>query len=131
MYSRLLSIKAALTFICLSQALTIDRSPYGAIYTLSNDLNGASIVAVKATRNGILSSPTLTSTGGKGLSGVTGPGQPGVGALFGSDAIVVKDDVSILSSVTIGLLTWLRSTYSRLIQALILFQCSQSSRQIL
>lgn len=131
MPSKLLSIAAAFAFIGLSQTRPTDQSPYGVIYTLDNDPNGASIIAVKADQDGTLSSPTMTSTGGKGLAGVTGPGQPGVGALFGSDAIVVEDDVSIRLPTTRDILIWLQSTYSPSTPVPILFQCSRSSLQIL
>lgn len=65
------------------------------IYTLDNNPNGASIIAMKISENRTVSSRVMTPTGGRGLSGVTGPGQPNVGSLFGSDAVVVADDVGI------------------------------------
>jgi hypothetical protein len=70
--------------------------PVGAIYTLNNSPKNASIIAMGISENGtIFGSPVSTPTGGKGLAGVTGPGQPNVGALFGSNAVVVEDDVQI------------------------------------
>ena len=42
----------------------------------------------------MISGTVLTPTGGKGLAGVTGPGQPAVGSLFSSDSVVVSGSVS-------------------------------------
>lgn len=95
MFSKSLLLGAILASVSLSQALNINQAPFGAIYILNNDPTGASIVAAAISQNGTLSSPTNTSTGGRGLVGVTGSGQPGVGGLFGSDSVVVEDDVSI------------------------------------
>lgn len=68
--------------------------PSAAIYVLNNHPNGASIISAAVNRNGSLSSPTITRTGGKGLAAIVGQGQPGVGSLFGSDSVVVEDNVS-------------------------------------
>lgn len=95
MFSKSLLLGAILASASLSQALNISQAPFGAIYILNNDPRGASIIAATVSRNGTFSSPTNTSTGGKGLSGVTGPGQPNVGGLFGSNSVVVEDDVSM------------------------------------
>ena len=79
----------------ISQAAPTTYPP-SAIYTLYNNPNNASIIAMSISENGtIFGSPIRTPTGGKGLSGVTGVGQPNVGALFGSDALVVGDNVRI------------------------------------
>ena len=44
--------------------------------------------------NGTISGITQTPTEGRGLSGITGPGQPAIGALFGANSVVTGDDVS-------------------------------------
>ena len=68
----------------------------GAIYTLANNAQNASIIAMSISENGTLfGSPVSTPTGGKGLSGVTRPGEPNVGSLFGSNAICAQDNVPI------------------------------------
>jgi len=94
MLSKLLLFGATLASIPCSQAWEYEVPPAGAIYMLNNDANQASVVAVGTSPDGALMSTATTSTGGTGLSGVTGTGQPGVGSLFGSDAIVVEDNVS-------------------------------------
>jgi hypothetical protein len=68
--------------------------PSAAIYVLNNDPNGASIISAAVNRNGSLSSPTVTTTGGKGLAAIVGQGQPGVGSLFGANSVVVENNVS-------------------------------------
>ena len=71
----------------------------GAIYTLHNVQN-ASIIAMSVSENGtIFGSGVSTPTGGKGSSGQTGKGQPNVGALFSSDAVVAQDNVRIPSPI--------------------------------
>lgn len=60
-----------------------------AIYTLSNDPNGAHILALALNQdNGQVSSPTLTSTGGKGLVGFNiGPPFGAAGSNAGPDGL--------------------------------------------
>ena len=93
---------------CVSAALAapgniVKRSSDGrprAIYTLSNEPSGSNILALSLdSGNGQVSSPTLTSTGGKGLLGLDiGPpfGTPGSTAgpdgLFGQGAVKVSQD---------------------------------------
>ena len=65
----------------------------GVIYTLHNVQN-ASIVAMSVSENGtIYGTGVSTPTGGKGSSATVGTGQPNVGALFSSDAVVAEDNV--------------------------------------
>ena len=92
---------------CLSTALAAPNiiakrwdNSNRAIYTLRNDPSGAHILALALNQeNGQVSSPTLTSTGGKGLVGLNiGPpfGTPGSNAgpdgLFGQGAVKVAKD---------------------------------------
>ena len=130
MRSLFFSTAAAIAFIGALQAAPTIQSTNAAIYTLHNNPNGASIIAVKVGQDGMLSSPTMISTGGKGLSGVTAPGQPGVGSLFSADAIVVEDNVSVQSSDASIALIWLQSISSPLTLVPIPYQCSESILQI-
>ncbi len=73
-----------------------------AIYTLSNDPSGNKILSLAVSvADGTISSPVLTSTGGKGLLGLNvgppfgAPGSPaGPDGLFGSGSVVVSQNVS-------------------------------------
>ena len=94
---QILILVLAFVFYPLSQALALTRTFDGAIYTLFNNPDGASIIAMSISNNGSISSAVRTSTGGRGLSGITGPGQPAVGSLFGSDAVTVGDNVRELN----------------------------------
>ena len=71
------------------------QSPSSYLYSLNNDPAGANIVAMGLSRNGTIVSTALTPTGGNGQSGANAPGQPPITGTFGSDAVVVGDDVSI------------------------------------
>ena len=94
--------------LSVSNAWAINRCP-SVLYSLANDPQGASIVSMCVGFDGTISGSSLTSTGGKGLAGVTGPGQPAVGSLFSSDSVTVVDNVStqmvcsLISPVTHGL----------------------------
>ena len=80
--------------ISLSHAIAIPAaSRPDVLYTLNNNATNASIVAMSLSQNGTIQSTVQTPTGGRGLSGVTGAGQPNVGSLFGSDAVVVDGNV--------------------------------------
>lgn len=97
LYEMLYSVFA--TSFCLSLgvgALAVQKPPFSVLYTLDNNPNGSAIVAVKATETGELSDPVRIPTGGRGLLGITGQGQPHVGSTFGSGAVVVSDNVSTL-----------------------------------
>lgn len=76
-----------------------DNSGTRAAYFLKNDPAGSSIVSLKISEeDGTLSSPVLTSTGGKGLFGLTAsttggaPAAGGADTLFSQDAVVVSQD---------------------------------------
>ena len=68
-----------------------------AIYTLSNDPNGAHILALALNQdNGQVSSPTLTSTGGKGLVGFNiGPPFGTAGSNAGPDGLSGQGAVKV------------------------------------
>jgi len=74
-----------------------------AIYTLSNNPDGNNVLALALdARDGTVSSPTLTPTGGKGLLGLNvgppfgAPGSPaGPDGLFGQGAVHASHGVSI------------------------------------
>ncbi len=94
MFLRLASLALWIAVIPLSQALAIPAtSPGGVLYSLDNDARGAMIVAMSLSSNGTIVDTNMISTGGKGLVGTTGPGQPPVGNLFGADSVVVEDNV--------------------------------------
>ena len=94
MFLRLASLGLWIAVISLSQALAISAaSPGGVLYSLDNDARGAMIVAMSLSSNGTIVDTNMISTGGKGLIGTTGPGQPPVGNLFGADSVVVEDNV--------------------------------------
>jgi hypothetical protein len=59
-----------------------------AAYFLENDPSGNSIVSLKISEDGTLSSPVRTSTGGSGLSGLVVPSQ---------DSVVVSGNVWLQS----------------------------------
>lgn len=64
-----------------------------AAYFLDNDPAGSSIITLKISEDGFLSSPTRISTEGKGLYGVNSGGDAGPDSLFAQDSIVVEQDV--------------------------------------
>ena len=72
-----------------------------AIYTLSNDPSGNNLLSLAISpTDGTVSSPVLTSTGGKGLRGLNvgppfgAPGSPaGPDSLFGQGAVSVSHNV--------------------------------------
>lgn len=75
-----------------------------AIYTLSNNPDGNNILSLSVSHDGILSSPVLTPTGGKGLRGVyVGPpfgpaGSPvNTDSLFSQGSVVVSEKVCLCS----------------------------------
>ena len=79
------------------------NDPAGVIYTLNNNPQNTSILAVAVSKYGTLyGSPVSTKTGGKGGSGVTGKGQPNVGSLFSANSIVSSENVRSV----VSLLTW-------------------------
>lgn len=78
----------------LSQAAPAANSAYGAVYTLNNNEQNASIVAMSLSYNGTIhGTPVSIPTGGKGGHGQTGKGQPNVGSLFSSDSVTAADNV--------------------------------------
>ena len=79
--------------IAVSHAWSTPQCP-SSLYALSNDPQGASIVAMCVDASGTISGTVMTSTEGKGLAGRKGPGQPAVGSLFGSDSVVVSGNVT-------------------------------------
>ena len=68
-----------------------------AIYFISNDASANSIIAMKVGADGTLSDGSITPTGGKGASGITGTtNQPaGPDALFSQSAIKVEGNTMI------------------------------------
>jgi len=64
-----------------------------AAYFLDNDPTGSSIITLKISEDGFLSSPTRISTGGIGLYGVDSGGDAGPDSLFAQGSIVVEQDV--------------------------------------
>jgi hypothetical protein len=98
MYGHLLS-----TFVL---ALSVAASPLSiehkrddsnrAAYFLDNNPAGSSIIALKISEDGFLSSPVRISTGGEGLYGKNSGGDAGPDSLFSQDAVVVEQNVWIL-----------------------------------
>ena len=88
------AIALATAFFPLAFTYPNRRGP-GVIYTLNNDPNNATVVAMMLSENGTVTSSFQTPTGGRGLSGTIGAGQPNVGSLFGSDAVVTGDNVRL------------------------------------
>lgn len=64
-----------------------------AAYFLDNNPAGSSIITLKISDDGFLSSPTRISTGGVGLFGVNSGGEAGPDSLFAQGSIVVEQDV--------------------------------------
>jgi hypothetical protein len=95
MYGRLLS-----TFLL---ALSAAASPFSpeykrdgtnrAAYFLDNNPAGSSIITLKISEDGLLSSPVRISTGGLGLYGKNSGGDAGPDSLFSQDAVVVEQNV--------------------------------------
>jgi hypothetical protein len=85
--------------IALTGARTInarDDTRPRAAYTLDNDASGSSVVAMAISlADGTLSNIKKTSTGGVGLLGNTATGPGGPDGLFGQNAIIVSEDVSL------------------------------------
>jgi hypothetical protein len=96
-------ILASLLLPHLVSALAIGSRDSGclrAAYFLNNDPAGSSIVSLKIAEDGTVSDPISTSTGGKGLLGLTAGANGaaatagGADTLFSQDAVVVQQDVS-------------------------------------
>jgi len=64
-----------------------------AAYFLDNNPAGSSIVSLKISEDGYLSSPSRISTDGYGLYGVDSGGDAGPDSLFAQDSIVVEQNV--------------------------------------
>ncbi|KAI1500200.1 hypothetical protein F5X99DRAFT_254780 [Biscogniauxia marginata] len=91
-----MKLSHTLRFASLAASVAVPK-PYSnstsprALYFLENDPAGANIVTVKVSnRDGTLSDPIRTSTGGKGLIGLNSQGQAAVDTLFSQDAVVVS-----------------------------------------
>jgi len=69
-----------------------------AAYFLDNNPAGSSIITLKISDDGFLSSPTRISTGGVGLYGVNSGGEAGPDSLFAQGSIVVEQDVGAFNS---------------------------------
>jgi hypothetical protein len=86
--------------VLVSAAVINSRESSRAAYFLDNNPAGASIISLKIAEDGTLSDPVRTSTGGKGLFGLTAGanGAPaaagGADTLFTQDSVVVSNDVS-------------------------------------
>jgi hypothetical protein len=95
MYEKLLST--------LVLALSVTATPFSinhkrdasnrAAYFLDNNPAGSSIVSLKISEDGYLSSPTRISTGGYGLYGVDSMGNAGPDSLFAQDSLVIEQNV--------------------------------------
>lgn len=73
-----------------------------AAYILSNNPEGNNLLALSiSTKDGTVSNPVLTPTGGKGLLGLTANGTAGPDGLFSQGAVTVSGHVS-LSQTTIS-----------------------------
>ena len=90
----------ATAFFPLAFAYPTSRQP-SVIYTLNNNPSNASIIAMMLSENGTVVTSNQIPTGGLGLSGTTGVGQPNVGALFGSNAVTAGDNVRFSSGCSI------------------------------
>ena len=67
-----------------------------AAYILSNNPEGNNILALSiSTKDGTVSDPVLTPTGGKGLLGLTANGTAGPDGLFSQGAVTVSRNVSL------------------------------------
>lgn len=67
-----------------------------AVYALSNNAAGANLLALSiSSKDGKLSKPVLTPTGGKGLLGKTMNGTAGPDGLFSQGAVTVSEKVSL------------------------------------
>lgn len=91
--------------LCALASAAITLAFQSVIYTLQNNAEGANILSMAVDGNtGKVSTPVLTSTGGKGLRALeVGPpfgpkgSMAGPDGLFGQNAVVVSGNVSLLS----------------------------------
>lgn len=95
MYGKLLStLVLALSATATPLSLNHKRDASNrAAYFLDNDPAGSSIVSLKISEDGYLSSPNRISTGGYGLYGLDSSGNAGPDSLFSQDSLVVEQNV--------------------------------------
>ena len=95
MYRKLLCTFVLALSVTGTPLLTTHKreASYRAAYFLDNDPAGSSIVSLKISEDGYLSSPTRIATGGKGLYGANSGGDAGPDSLFAQDSIVVEQNV--------------------------------------
>lgn len=95
MYGNLLST-FVLALAVVASPLSVEHKRDGsnrAAYFLDNNPAGSSIITLKISDDGLLSSPLRISTGGYGLYGKNSGGDAGPDSLFSQDAVVVGQNV--------------------------------------
>lgn len=94
---------------------TSTQKPPKAVYLMTNEASGNSIVGLKVAADGSLTAGSLTPTGGKGASGIDGSTNQTAApdALFSQSAIKVEGDMMVAvnaGSNTITMMTILPKT---------------------